>query len=188
MEKPIPSSLNKLAYDAMIYFFPKCNIHLLAKDVLQLVFLYLCSIELRWHKNNVLHCEIPYVDGVKHGIERYWYTNGQLKYKNPYVCIGNLKNKENGKLHSIREAWYDNGQLWYKYPLVHGEIHGICREWHLNGKLSKEILYKNGNKHGTEKHWYDNGYLKYEISNINGKLCKQREWNRNRKIVRRKYK
>jgi hypothetical protein len=65
------------------------------------------SDEVTWQRghydNGQLSWEIPYVNGERHGIRRWWHPNGQLHWEIPYV---------NGERHGISRYWKEDGNLW----------------------------------------------------------------------------
>ena len=89
-----------------------------------------------------------YVDGIKDGIHKEWYEDGQLKSKEEWI---NKKQISQSYFHS-------NGQLWFrsnKEEFV---------EYYDNGQISKQSKYKNGQLVGTHKTYYgSSGSLMIEI-------------------------
>ena len=79
--------------------------------------------------------EHNYVNGKIHGLQRNWYSNGQIFEEVNYV---------NGKIHGLQRNWYSNGQIFEEVNYVNGKIHGLYRYWHSNGQLSEEVNYVNG--------------------------------------------
>jgi antitoxin component YwqK of YwqJK toxin-antitoxin module len=72
------------------------------------------EIERTYHPNGKLQSEQPHVDGVRHGLTKYWRRNGQLESEHPYV---------DGKPHGVWKWWRPNGDivefwLWNQDELV----------------------------------------------------------------------
>ena len=68
--------------------------------------------------------KLNFVNRQKHGIQEYWYDNGQPEYKENYV---------NGQKHGVQERWYPNGQQWYKENYANGQKHGVQERWYPSG-------------------------------------------------------
>ena len=94
-----------------------------------------------------------------HGLDREWYSNGQLWYE---------RNWKNGNLHGRKRGWYFNGSLMYKCYWKNSNPCGPARGWHENGQLKYEQNWKNGKKDGLERWWYKNGQLGHEENWENG--------------------
>jgi antitoxin component YwqK of YwqJK toxin-antitoxin module len=65
------------------------------------------SKEVKWnrahYKNGQLSEETPYVNGQRHGIEKWWYSDGQLMWETPFV---------HDQRHGTRKIWNRDGKLW----------------------------------------------------------------------------
>jgi len=114
-----------------------------------------------------------YLDGNKHGWEKYWYIlSGNKGREGKYI---------NGNKHGVWREYYDNKQntvmneYHYNNGLMTGPhkeyfqhgIHvegnyndnkrdGMWTTWNLNGSIWSQCSYKNGDKHGMWKYWYNN--------------------------------
>ena len=127
--------------------------------------------------------EIEMVDGLKHGIGKVNYKNGQLKKE------GNYKDgkkdglwkfyRKNGRLES--EGNYKDGQkdgLTKRYRM-YGQLDSeqywkdgrhLHKYYHENGQYVGESTYnKDGNQDGLKKRYYDNGQLKHDWNYKDGK-------------------
>ena len=60
------------------------------------------------------------INGIRHGMSRSWYENGQLWVEGEY---------KNGKQDGMERIWYDNSQLWYKLEYKNGEPDEMSRSW-----------------------------------------------------------
>lgn len=136
--------------------------------------------------DGALALETPIRDGLKHGVEYYWYEPGCLTLAAPY---------ENGLPHGTARQWADDGTLMGTYTLVHGtgydlwrqqlgdgplhisEIHSMKDgsphgyEWWVNEDESSvwhEVHWREGRRHGIERMWdhegnLDEGYPKFHV-------------------------
>ena len=96
------------------------------------------TIEIKrgYYKNGQLSSEIPLNHKNQiHGIERWWYTTGQLEYEKTY---------HEDQQHGIERWWYREGQLEYKAPYYEGRLHGIKEEWWIDGQLASKEYYVHG--------------------------------------------
>lgn len=91
------------------------------------------GIAFEYNDQGKLISEVPFVDGIEHGIVRDWYPSGQLK-KETHLMWGGL--------HGVAREWYENGRLKSE---AYGEYAILVKrkEWDENGNLIFE-------KHITE--------------------------------------
>lgn len=89
----------------------------------------------REYRYGKLYEEIPYINGLKHGImkEYNYFNTGELKYEIPFV---------NDKIHGIRKKYRENGELFFTEQYVNGQEDGIVKFYDRNGKLFIKILLK----------------------------------------------
>lgn len=99
-------------------------------------------------KNGKLRSEVTLIDGVPHGVTRFWHDNGQLARELPV---------HHGVPHGIGKQWDRNGKLLGTSEMLNGT--GFSREWHENGALYLEIPYVDGCQHGAAKSWNQAGVL-----------------------------
>ena len=85
------------------------------------------KVETVTYPNGQNICEIPYVNGQRHGLETWWHPNGKKWHEIPYV---------NGQRHGIEIWWHENGQKWREIPYVNGQIHGLVTGWLSDSSLS----------------------------------------------------
>ena len=76
------------------------------------------------------------------GIEKVYFTSGELWYEAPYV---------NGKEHGTERMYYKSGALHCESPYVNGNTHGLVKVYYESGALDRETPYVNGWKHGISK-------------------------------------
>ena len=67
-----------------LYLYPEYNDHCIPKDILFIVFGYLCHTEIYYYKSGKIKSETPYVNEEKHGTEIYYYKSGEIKHQNTY--------------------------------------------------------------------------------------------------------
>ena len=70
------------------------------------------------HSYRTLVKESHYVNGVTHGIQKLWYSNGQIFKKTTIV---------NGKEQGLQQAWRENGILYINYEAKNGRAFGLKR-------------------------------------------------------------
>jgi len=93
--------------------------------------------EVKWKKeyyrgSNQLHCEIPFVNGQRHGVARGYYSDGELYWETPYA---------NGHQHGI-EKWYSSdGELYHENPFVNGRLHGVERWYNKDSTTEEKALW-----------------------------------------------
>ncbi len=92
--------------------------------------------------------ETPHVRGLRHGVERAWFANGQRMYERAYV-----RGQEQGS----HRGWYANGNSHFVYEYRNGVMSGRAREWYPNGQLYREFHYTAGHEDGAQQMWFPNG-------------------------------
>jgi hypothetical protein len=80
-------------------------------------------------------------DGVRHGPERHWGSDGRLEFETSYV---------NGLEHGVARQWC-LGRLVGSYQLEHGTGVDLWRR--CTGTLSEERHYQQGRRHRFERWW-----------------------------------
>ena len=60
------------------------------------------------------------LNGEKHGIQKSWYANGQLKHEENYKA---------GRKHGVCKIYYEKGQLRLERHYVNNKLHGVQRYW-----------------------------------------------------------
>jgi uncharacterized protein len=120
----------------------------------------------------ILHEENNYVKGVQTGIQRQFYTNGQLMYESLLTQLENLNHQQyykqyylNGALkEEVRPEWgkkyYESGELFAIWNSVNYIIVGEYVERHQNGSLKMKVNYTDGNRDGLMYKYFENGKLK----------------------------
>lgn len=105
------------------------------------------GIQVITHADGV-KAEIPYVKGVRHGIEKSWYPSGQIAIEAPW---------ENGAQEGIVLFYHDSGGRQAALPFHNGKLEGQQFTWHENGQLLSEEHYRNGMRNGRSAFWGPDG-------------------------------
>lgn len=113
-----------------------------------------------YFEDGTLKEEVNYKDGKKHGVQKTFNRDGELRKTVSF---------NNGYLHGRSESYYSDGSLRvvanYKNDLKHGLF-----EWFFeNGELESFKNYKDGFDHGEINRFYESGQLKFIGYNKNGK-------------------
>ncbi len=88
------------------------------------------EIEVTRYGGGNLKSKIPYVNGVKHGVEEWWWENGHKKYEEIWA---------NGKRDGVDIEWWENGQKGCQTTWKDGKEHGVATWWHESGTKQREI-------------------------------------------------
>ncbi|MDR3159361.1 MAG: toxin-antitoxin system YwqK family antitoxin [Zoogloeaceae bacterium] len=98
--------------------------------------------------------EIPYKNGKKHGIVKWYYENGKTKEETPY---------KNGLANGVSREYHTNGNVRYETPYKNGTIMEGVAKWHYeDGGIEQETIYKD-NEIVVEKCYHENGKIKSKI-------------------------
>ena len=99
------------------------------------------AVKETFHPNGKLKSRVNYRSkndgGEKHGLERWWYENGQLRWERTF---------ENGEKHGLQRYWDENGKLDFETHYENGKQNGLYRSWRENGQLWYEYCYSNGER------------------------------------------
>ncbi len=99
------------------------------------------NINMNMDKKDINHTDS---NGLRQGLCRYYYSNGQLMHVMYYV---------DDILHGLRKVWYSNGRLMREVYYVNGILHGLWRSWDDDGGLDCECYYVSGKQEGEEIHY-----------------------------------
>ncbi|MGI2897353.1 toxin-antitoxin system YwqK family antitoxin, partial [Vibrio alginolyticus] len=96
--------------------------------------------------------EITYVDGKKHGEEKFWTYSGRPKMLNTY---------EHGVLNGRAAIWYTHliNQMAWEGQYLNGKKHGLTKYWDTYGRKQWFINMNQGERHGLTQGWDGNGTL-----------------------------
>ncbi len=116
--------------------------------------------ERRFFRDQItLYQETLYRDGQKHGLQRKWYENGNLRYKIPY---------KNGVIHGICKHYNAKGKLIDESTMEQGT--GVMRFWREGGEqLESQCAYRANRKNGMCREWFPNGRICSEVPYVDGK-------------------
>lgn len=96
------------------------------------------QMKREYHSDGSPWYETPFNDqGQKHGVEKYWYTGGCLKYEVAY---------HQGQKHGTEKWWWANGQLESKVEWCRGQLHGVSKCWHKDGRPQKDERFVHNKK------------------------------------------
>jgi len=119
------------------------------------------GLSKQYYDNGQLEIIINYKNGKKDGLSEYWFKSGKFS---------GIRNYKNGKLDGLLEEWYENGILYGKGYYKNNKRDGLFETRYINGQLEDRINYKNGKFNGLFEEWYDNGQLSLRCYYKNGKL------------------
>lgn len=112
----------------------------------------LCSacddIRTEAYPNGNIRIETPYVENLKHGVQKEFYQDGNLKRETPY---------EKDRRQGIVKEYYENGTLKKETPYENGYIEGFVKEYHSNGNLATELPFSQNKQIAFGKHLEANG-------------------------------
>lgn len=121
-----------------------------------------------YRRTNAVNYEFYYINGIKHGPDLEYYTNGQVTVRKHY---------DNGELIEGIKYYYDTGVLKGEIPVANGKRNGLSRFYYPNGQLESvweyvdnrstpiEKYYENGKKHRFVKLKYKCGRASHEFGN-----------------------
>ncbi len=78
--------------------------------------------------------EIPYKDGLKDGIEFWYYSNGNVQWEVEW---------ENGTAQGMEKEYYQSGSLMKQVPWKSGVKNGWEERYDEWGKLTEKVFWKN---------------------------------------------
>lgn len=90
--------------------------------------------ETKW-PNGKLRAQIPKVQGMNHGLSKYWHENGQLSGEVPFV---------RGEKHGIFTLYNDNGTKQADLSFSQGRPHGLATWYDEQGRVKQKSLFFEG--------------------------------------------
>ncbi len=111
------------------------------------------------HESDTVLLE-SYINGLKEGYSKKWYSNKQLAEERLYIA---------GRKEGTHYAWWPNGNKQYLFTIRNDEYQGEFSEWNSEGSLIKLFHYKNGHEEGSQQLWYDNGKTRANYVIANGR-------------------
>lgn len=124
-------------------------------------------------------------DGLLHGEQLEYYTNGNIKSKRYFnrgapnkthyyfFEDGSLQEVipfADGSLHGLFQSYYSNGVLQIQKNFIYGKLNGKVMERWENGKYRKKEYYRNDIPVFTHYAYYEDGSLYEKIQYKNGKM------------------
>ncbi|MDO6802073.1 toxin-antitoxin system YwqK family antitoxin [Wenyingzhuangia sp. 1_MG-2023] len=104
---------------------------------------------------------VTYSEGLKNGISKRWYDNGNKNYETQYV---------NGRKQGLTKIWFRSGELQSEATYFKGVVHGIETIWYSTGEKQKERILHYGQEKGMQKAWRKNGKLYANYEAVNGRI------------------
>ena len=83
----------------------------------------------------VLVAEVPYKNGVLHGVKKNYDGNRTLLSEIPYV---------NGKVNGTKRSYYESGAIWMESQVENDKKEGIETWYHPNGIVAHHTTFVNG--------------------------------------------
>jgi antitoxin component YwqK of YwqJK toxin-antitoxin module len=112
--------------------------------------------------------ETPYVNGLKHGIEKEYFPNGTIHWRYDWI---------NGKRENYNLQYYMNGNLEFKWAKKNGRDHGEILVYHNNGKLRQKGQAFEGIFTGDWKRYNKQGLLTEIVTyDKTGRMVKIEKW------------
>lgn len=102
-----------------------------------------------------------YKDGKKHGQQKYFYDDGNVKSYSLF---------KEGKKHGIDREYYNNGKIKEEKEYNEGVLDGFFRKFYENGKLKEECSYDNDVKEDRCRSYYEEGGIKTDVIYDKGKV------------------
>jgi len=102
------------------------------------------------YDDNLVIMEMPFKDGKKEGIQKWYHENGNLRLETPYK-----DNKQEG----FARHYYESGKLWWETPYKDGKVEGVERWYYESGPLQEEFSFKNGKQDGYRQIYTESGRL-----------------------------
>lgn len=101
---------------------------------------------LHWYDTEGRHLEVmPYKNGKRHGLNRIFYENGNLRIEVTYV---------DDQKEGLEKFYFSSGKLASEVNYVKGKKEGLQKEYTIDGTLDNDVMYVHGYKEGL-KRWYD---------------------------------
>ncbi|CAM1370403.1 conserved hypothetical protein [Tenacibaculum xiamenense] len=97
--------------------------------------------EIKKYENEELAEERFYKEGVKVGIHKGWWKNGNKKFEYHF----NTSGEYDGEV----KDWYKNGQMFKFFNYSNGREEGAQKMWQPDGKIRANFVTKNGERYGV---------------------------------------
>tara|TARA_B110000967_G_C18334841_1_gene293803 strand:- start:18 stop:401 length:384 start_codon:yes stop_codon:yes gene_type:complete len=110
--------------------------------------------------DNGMRLETSFKDGIKDGVETYWYENRKKASEGFY---------KNNELEGTLTYWYENGQKASEGFYEANRLEGVLKAWNEDGQLESEQEYKNGVLNGKSV-FYEDGVKTADYVLKNGEI------------------
>ena len=111
------------------------------------------------YSSGKLKSKKQFLNGRKHGYEKYWFLNDSLS---------TLRYYKNGIKIGIHQSWWENRQQKFVYHFNdNGKYNGSVKEWYPDGQLAKDFNFIEGVEDGPQKLFKLNGAIKANYIVIN---------------------
>ena len=107
-----------------------------------------------------------YSNGIKHGLERQYYPNGQVSEEIEW---------NNGARHGVWNQYFDDGTVKLNSSYVYNKVSGPYTFYWPNGNLYIKGQFVDNKRHGKWLFYTDDGQLKSEIDYYFGKAQNEDE-------------
>ncbi|SEB43303.1 hypothetical protein SAMN04489761_0683 [Tenacibaculum sp. MAR_2009_124] len=97
--------------------------------------------EIKKYNTNELAEERFYKEGVKTGVHRGWWENGNQKFEYHFNA--------SGEYHGIVKNWYKTGKMFKFFNYRDGREEGSQKMWQSNGKIRANFVTKKGERYGV---------------------------------------
>lgn len=104
----------------------------------------LVSRSMSWFRSGYVAEEIQFLNGMLHGRQKIWYTNGKIKTEQFWNY---------GKQDGILKEWYSNGQIAMEATFAGGLYNGKKTTWYKSGIKKEESHWKMGKINRSKKLW-----------------------------------
>jgi len=105
--------------------------------------------------------ETNYADSVRHGTDKLWYDDGQLKSEGQY---------ENGEPVGKFVSYFQDGKVSIEVAFKEGKKDGEETEYHPNGNKKRVRTFVLGDQEGPQLEFFLNGNPKSEYIYVNNAL------------------
>lgn len=99
------------------------------------------GITRQFHPNGQLEAELPYDNGLPHGIAKFWATDGRF--------LGEFQ-MEHGT--GVVRMWYEDGSLQAEVPFLRGLLTGRQKSWDEVGEPFATLFWIRGQKATRKKY------------------------------------
>ncbi len=104
--------------------------------------------EITRYPNGAPECKTPYVNDKAHGVEIWWWNNGQ---KSSEIM------RKDGKRHGVVRAWRKSGEIWHEsMTYKNNKVYETYTGWYESGWKEKEVYYVH-NKEYARIEWDEKG-------------------------------